>query len=307
MHLQQQTEPLQKRISFFARFASLIFLIFGVVAIGVQIAKFFLEGGWNLSLGIATVLGFVMVFLGRKPLWNKIVNHAVFEGRNRAKTIAFVSPFFFAGLMAVIRASIDSRSWSGMNTEGGFIEYGTGLAYILAVIFAIPIAKYFFKCNQKVLGFYYYLVAAAAAFISLEELSWGQRFFPIDSPEFFQEYNSKAELSLHNLVWVEKYLYLGFLTIGLLGATCWLMGQLLKPSQGALSVYVAYCVPPWYLSSFFGLIFLYAFTALFLGEWGAQITTFVEPIELLLSLGFLGFTIVNYFRQPFNFTQLAES
>ncbi|MGK7906564.1 MAG: hypothetical protein AB4040_04955 [Synechococcus sp.] len=307
MHTQQLSNPLEKRMNFFAQFASIIFLIFGVAAIGVQIAKFFLEGGWNNSLGIATALGCVMVYLGRKKFWKRIVNYCVFKGRKRAKIIAFLSPFLFAFLMAAIRASIDKRAWSGMNTEGGFIEYGTGLAYILATIFAIPVAKYFLKRNQKLLGFYYYIVAAAAAFICLEELSWGQRFVPIGSPKFFQEYNSKSELSLHNLVWVEKYLYIGFLAIGLLGATSWLLGQALKPSQGRLSLYVSYLVPSWYLSPFFGLIFIYAFIAMFLGEWGARITTFVEPIELLLSLGFLGFTIANYFRQPFDFKEAVIS
>ena len=33
-----------------------------------------------------------------------------------------------------------------------------------------------------------------------EEISWGQRLFDLESPDFFQEHNVKGETNLHNLV-----------------------------------------------------------------------------------------------------------
>ena len=301
MPMYQTVESLEKRIVFFVKIFSGILTILGIVAIGVQLAKFFLEGSWNYSLTFASVLGAFLIFLGRRKNWKKVVNFCLFEDRKKAKIIVFTLPIFFALSMALIRALIETSSWKRMNTEGGFIEYGTSLAYILAIIFAIPIARYFINFNQKILGYYYYALTGFCLFICLEELSWGQRFIPVKSPDFFQEYNSKAELSLHNLVWVEQYLYYGFLILGFIGGTSWLLSRAIKSKNQNIYLNLRYLIPSWYLSSFFGIIFFYAFIAKFTGDWGAGITTFVEPIELLLSLGFLSFIVASYLRQPFDF------
>lgn len=50
-----------------------------------------------------------------------------------------------------------------------------------------------------------------------EEISWGQRIFGIESPEFFKEYNGQGETNLHNLILgdfkVNRYLFGTFLGI----------------------------------------------------------------------------------------------
>ena len=306
MPVDQTVESLEKRIIFFVKIFSGTLTIFGIVALGVQIAKFFLEGSWSYSLAFASLLGVFLIILGREKLWQKLVNFCLFEDRKRAKFLVFIIPIFLVLLMALIEASIEPNSWKRMNTEGGFIEYGTSLAYILIIVFAIPIAWYFIKCNRKILGYYYYGVTGFALFICLEELSWGQRFIPVNSPDFFQEYNSKAELSIHNLVWVEQYLYYGFLILGFIGGTSWLLSRAIKWKNKNIYLTLCYLIPSWYLSSFFIIVFSYAFIAKFTGDWGAGITIFVEPIELILSLGFLGFVITNYFRQPLDFDNLMS-
>ena len=303
----QPAEILRKRTSFFSRTVSSILLLFGIVAIAVQIVKYFLEGEWTFSLGLASLFGVVLILLGRNKIWKNITNYYVSVNRKRAKLTAFFSPVFLVALTILLWATSDSGSWKQMNTEGGFIEYGTGLAYILAVIFAVPVAKYFIKLDRRLLGYYYYLLSAFSLLICLEELSWGQRFIPIKSPEFFEDYNSKSELSIHNLVWIEQYIYLGFMIIGLLGGISWLFVRLKKWKNSDTLTIVFSVIPDWYLSSYFVVLFLYAFIAKFTGAIGEKITTFVEPIELLLSLGFLGFVIVNYFRQPLRFDRAQST
>ncbi len=44
------------------------------------------------------------------------------------------------------------------------------------------------------------LLGALFIFGAGEEISWGQRIFGVESPEFFQKNNSQAETNLHNLV-----------------------------------------------------------------------------------------------------------
>jgi len=42
------------------------------------------------------------------------------------------------------------------------------------------------------------VIAAGFIFIAGEEISWGQRIFGLETPEFFEEFNSQDEIGLHN-------------------------------------------------------------------------------------------------------------
>lgn len=64
-----------------------------------------------------------------------------------------------------------------------------------------------------------YLFAAGVFFvIAMEEISWGQRFLDLESPEFFVEHNSQGEITLHNLYDAAPFTHKGFILIGFLGA-----------------------------------------------------------------------------------------
>ena len=143
-------------------------------------------------------------------------------------------------------------------------------------------------------------------FISIEEISYGQRLFDIDTPEFFIEHNSQHEISVHNLKFVQSVLHMIYILVGLYGAMSWL---LLRVINLPLNHIIQFIYVEWFISSYFLSVFLlYSYLELIsrvifkisqmkvflVGEfmvWRDQ-----EPAELLLSLGFLIFVVTKYYK-----------
>ena len=79
-----------------------------------------------------------------------------------------------------------------LGAEDGFFEYFTALLFLVTSILFIII--YFLR--KKLI----HLVFALVFFIGMgEEVSWGQRIFNYQSPEYFKENNIQREFNLHNL------------------------------------------------------------------------------------------------------------
>ena len=307
MNSYQTTRCQQQRIRFFVNVIGKTLILFGIATIIVQIVKFFLEGQGNYGLLFGSIIGFALVVLGQKKIMTKITEKVIYSGQKKEKILIFILPLFLTLIVILIQSIVGAESWKKMNTEGGIIEYGTSFAYILAFIFAIPIGKLFLQKKHKLLGYFYYLLAVFCLFIALEELSWGQRFIGVKSPEFFETYNSKSELSLHNLVWLETYLYYGFIILGILGGLSWLIVKLLDRKRKIKNIYYKYLFPSWFISSFFLLVCIYFSILQYLSQWENLLTPLKEFMELTLSLGFFGFIIISFFRQSFDFDQLQSS
>ncbi len=85
------------------------------------------------------------------------------------------------------------------HTERGTIEMGTAFSFTVASCIA---AWLFFKTRAVVAGRFrvlYCMFAIAGLFVALEELSYGQKLFHWNSPEWFAENNLKSETNLHNM------------------------------------------------------------------------------------------------------------
>jgi hypothetical protein len=187
--------------------------------------------------------------------------------------------------------------------EDHFFENLQALFYLLSFLAALFIGIRFFSRKEQFLGFLYLLLAFALFVILMEEISWGQRIFGIANPAFFKEHNYQGELNIHNLdLGTVVYLHLAFTVVGFVGTFAWLI-RLILPAKLQVNYdhMVNYLVPSWYLASYFlpvFLIYLYFDICAYLGgfflplEWREQ-----EPAELLMSLGFLLFVIVNMHKQ----------
>jgi len=68
--------------------------------------------------------------------------------------------------------------------------YFFAAAMVLACIHAVRIRRY---------RIFYLLLALACFYVVGEEISWGQRIFDIETPEFFRRHNLQQETNLHNL------------------------------------------------------------------------------------------------------------
>jgi hypothetical protein len=137
----------------------------------------------------------------------------------------------------------------------------------------------------------------------MEEISWGQRLFHVSTPEFFEEHNLQKEINLHNFA--SRYnLYVIYILIGGYGAFAFLIIPKCIPTHVKSSIDLF--VPPWFLSTYFlpaCMFFLYIYIGEPLGWWSRQrnsgsfiLSRDQEPMEFLLSLGFLLFVWINWSR-----------
>ncbi|MDD3532272.1 MAG: hypothetical protein PHW57_02995 [Candidatus Shapirobacteria bacterium] len=109
--------------------------------------------------------------------------------------------------------------------EDGLVEYSQSFLYLLVGIFAILISGRFFKNKQKGLAAIYLFFSLALVFVAGEEISWGQRIFGLDNPDFFAQHNTQEEISIHNLGPIQDLLHFGYILVGFFGAFAYSLAQ----------------------------------------------------------------------------------
>ncbi len=84
--------------------------------------------------------------------------------------------------------------------EDRIVEWLTVIA--LFNCFIINIKRFFQLISLRSSRFLTFLILFSLMFLfgAGEEISWGQRIFNIQSPDFFMKYNSQNETNIHNLV-----------------------------------------------------------------------------------------------------------
>jgi hypothetical protein len=81
---------------------------------------------------------------------------------------------------------------SALGEEDGFFEYSTALFFFLTSIICLKL----FLNNKN----YWFLILLLLFFLGFgEEISWGQRIFGFETPDFVKENNVQKEFSIHNL------------------------------------------------------------------------------------------------------------
>ncbi len=293
----------EKRLNLFSKVISIILMLFGAAAALTQILKIspLLESypgwTWNWSNITVLIIGIILFLLGKGTTLKRFVRYSLFSGREKMKRLIFSVPF--SAMLLIISAKVilghNSHDYRMINSEGGLIEYGTSIAYILAFVFSVPVANDILKQERKIWGILYYIFAFGLIFVGLEEISWGQRLLGLESPDFFQIYNSQEEITIHNLEWFRHYLHNVYIIIGLIGSFSWLIVR--QNRNKPYTRLVKYFIPTWFVSSFF-LPPLIIFTILeYTNGFGFFVSKDQEGVELILSLGFLFLVVTNFFRQ----------
>lgn len=295
-----------KRIESFTKVIKLVLRLLGIGAILSQIVQVIIkslsDSPEKISFSnLATLsLGIILVLSSYQITSKKIVV-ASSNNLKKIQGLVFVFPIVLTLSIFVFLKSIlgfESSSYEKMMGEGGFIEYGTTIAYLLAFGFSLPIAKLFLKQKQTFLGIVYYGLAIFFLVIALEEISWGQTLLGWNSPDFFQESNKQQETNLHNLIWIHYGMREAVIAIAILGAFSWCLASPLQLNR-RFKVYVRYLIPDWYLSSFFLSSLIIALCHKFLEASAFIVPKDQEFAELILALGFLLLVLNNYFRQVF--------
>lgn len=84
--------------------------------------------------------------------------------------------------------------------EDGMIEWLTVFALVASAILMLKRAWSLKGIRPGLFLFVTVMAAAVFLFGAGEEISWGQRLFSIETPEWLAEKNKQSEMNLHNLV-----------------------------------------------------------------------------------------------------------
>lgn len=174
------------------------------------------------------LLGFALVAI----LWGRLASAPVtrrimaVEPRERAwvdTPSALLNFSLFASLacvaIAYLHHGFGERVFSlgqllFLEREDGVIEYATAFFYLVASVVSAVLAyrSRHWKARAWMLG----ILAVLFLGVSGEEISWGQRIFDIETPEFLEEHNIQKEMNLHNMFGytADHVLYFGVLLYG---------------------------------------------------------------------------------------------
>jgi len=210
-----------------------------------------------------------------------------------------VLPLGLLTACVVIKAALSPQhvAYVTLVGEDGPVEYATSVAYLGAGWMAVRVARGLSRRRERLLAGLWCAFALALVLASFEEISWGQRLFGVQTPGLLAS-NVQHEMNLHNLPWAQRCLHGAYILVGLFGGLAWALVPARSPAR--LRELASWLLPPASCFSYFLPVALFYLVfdltpQRWIGAGGLRfgfISTFdQEPAELLLSLGFLLFTL----------------
>jgi len=215
------------------------------------------------------------------------------------EVLVFLFPVVLFSIFLCIKLLLPD-TYVSLIQEDSEIEYTQAFFYFLSSMLSSYVSIKFLKNKLAWHGLLYGMLAIGLLFISLEEISWGQRMFNIASPAYFESHNVQQEISLHNLDVLQSKLHKIYILLGAYGAFAWILASLFLSGLKANDSHIVnFVVPDWFISSYFFFTFLIYVLFDYISppyEGGFLLWRDQEPVELLLSLGFFSFVASNYLR-----------
>ena len=207
------------------------------------------------------------------------------------------SVLIYPGLM-IFFVSLHPNYYRVINREDNIIEWLTVFFLILAMVLAI-IHGLNTRRRDSLNVWFFVLFAAACVFFAIEEISWGQRIFGLESPEYFVEHSDQQEINVHNVVnehFSIRTKHIAALALFAYGVI--LPVSVLIPSVRSLAVKFRIMIPSKILIPGFVLASLMTWDRYFSGQ-DEEVAEFFFSTLLFLSLVF-------YFWESRNSATLAE-
>ncbi|MEL6494799.1 MAG: hypothetical protein AAFQ41_06705 [Cyanobacteria bacterium J06623_7] len=296
-----------RRVAYCSKVFRIIFRLSGIILIVVQIVKLFEAESlfsWDFASHFLTlILGGLILVASLPGITNRAVAKFAARINNRKFALyTYIFPLLFTCLLLIVKIQLghDSDRWDAMGKEGGLSEYGTAISYLLMTVFAYPMTRKFWQGGQKIMAVLYGFLTFAAFFVSMEEISWGQRLIGFEEPQYWAENNAQSEFTFHNLSFYQEHLLnQSFIVIGLIGSFCWLALWYWRKrqSQSQPKLDWSYILPDWTISSYFYPTLVFYVIHVFTDGLGFFITNDQEHCEFIMSVGILLFILINFFRQ----------
>ena len=147
-------------------------------------------------------------------------------------------------VLSYVPIVLDQATVDTLVQEDGYFEMVGALGFFAAsVAFVVMYSRSRHADNPEtgtwVKRLAYLLLAVVFLFFAGEEISWGQRFLGIETPEAIREINSQDELSVHNLTVFQTedlnfIRFLGIFPIDRIFSVFWFTFALVIPSAAAI-------------------------------------------------------------------------
>jgi hypothetical protein len=143
-------------------------------------------------------------------------------------TLLLIAAPVLVVLAQVAISLLDPAWYRVLLVEDSPYENVTALAYLAASITAAVIAFTLLRRSDRLFASLYAVLTLGFFLIAGEEISWGQRIFQVQSPEFFLQHNLQQEINIHNfLTW--RLLHTIYIVVSFLMAFGWYIVPLLLP------------------------------------------------------------------------------
>lgn len=120
----------------------------------------------------------------------------------RVRGLVIIAPLaFYAAVMMLPLAS--ERAFDAVTREDGLIEYAQFFALVACGLLSGTQARRLW-CRARGWALVYGAFALVCLAAAGEEISWGQRIFGIETPQWYAANNHQAETTIHNLQGVQE-------------------------------------------------------------------------------------------------------
>lgn len=163
-----------------------------------------------------------------------------------------------------------------LNREDNIVEHMQFVTLLIALFYASNVSIAFFKKKQFLLSSIFIVLSFGILVVAGDEISWGQRFIGIQTPESIAKHNMQNEITWHNIAQLNSIPTLSYIIIGFYGSLSWIYTRYIHSKKLLLFI-----VP--------SILFFYFFIPLLvnlrflLGDH--HLGVWAEPSELLLYMG----------------------
>jgi hypothetical protein len=160
---------------------------------------------------------------------------------------------------------------------------------------------------MKILFTLFLILGIGFFFIAFEEISWGQRIFDFENPDWFPE-NIQDETTIHNLEAFQLYRNPSYVLVSFIGAFSWIIfpqiKRIVKNVGKNYEMFLEYAIPSKYLFSYFFSVLIFKLTMKFLPSEFIRGTVSLdffinydsEFFELILGLGIMLFVFHTFVK-----------
>ncbi len=220
--------------------------------------------------------------------------------KTKAKLAFFSTPIFLLVHLVFFKWQFDATLFWQLKKEDGLFEYTTALSFFVASLVSFFTLKKVssLSCSKWLKGFLV-LIFITMGFgffvIAGEEISWGQRIFNIETPEYIAKNNSQQEITIHNSGRIIEFVYHAYFVLSIYSAFAWIIPAMLKRIKffpRVLLPLLKIVTPSWYIMVYFIPTLIYTigrfkYSYVIVGTWE-------ETTEMFLGLGMMFYIIDTY-------------